>query len=86
MARRRRFSQQYGIDFHETFSPVAKITTVILLIAIAASKNWKLRQMDVKNAFLHKEIDKQISWNNNVVLKFQEGRIISANCEKHYMD
>ena len=38
----RGFSQQYRLDYDETFSPVAKITTTRVLIALAASKSWKL--------------------------------------------
>ena len=56
----RGFSQQYGLDYDETFSPVSKNTMVRVLIALVASKSWVLWQMDVKNVFLHGELDKEI--------------------------
>ena len=47
------FHQQYGIDFDETFSPVIKPPTVRLILSLAVQFNWPLRQLDVRNAFLH---------------------------------
>ncbi|KAI3828108.1 hypothetical protein L1987_02205 [Smallanthus sonchifolius] len=47
------FHQQYGKDFFDTFSPVAKPITIRTILSIALAKNWQLRQLDVNNAFLH---------------------------------
>lgn len=52
--------QEYGVDYEETFAPVAKMTTVRTIIAIAASQNWPLHQMDVKNVFLHGDLKEDI--------------------------
>ncbi|KAJ0601440.1 putative RNA-directed DNA polymerase [Helianthus annuus] len=56
----RGFSQQYGIDYEDTFSPVAKLTTIRVVIAVAASKNWVMHQMDVNNAFLYGDLNHTI--------------------------
>jgi hypothetical protein len=47
------FSQQAGIDYGETFAPVARLDTVRILLAIIAQHKWKVYQMDVKSSFLN---------------------------------
>jgi len=47
------FHQQAGVDYFETFSPVVKLATVRLVLSIAVSCKWPLRQLDVSNAFLY---------------------------------
>ncbi|KAH9658644.1 hypothetical protein KPL70_023573 [Citrus sinensis] len=46
------FHQRPGVDFHDTFSPVVKPTTVRIVLSIAVSHGWELRQLDINNAFL----------------------------------
>ena len=54
------YTQTYGIDYYETFAPVAKMNTVRILFSIAVNQNWKLYQMDVKNAFLQGTLEEEV--------------------------
>ena len=51
------YSQVEGIDYGETFAPVARLESIRLLIAYASHHNFKLQQMDVKSAFLNGPIN-----------------------------
>ncbi|GJZ21903.1 putative RNA-directed DNA polymerase [Tanacetum coccineum] len=53
-------TQTYGIDYEETFSPVADIRAIRILIAIAAYYDYEIWQMDVKTAFLNGRLDEDI--------------------------
>eukprot|EP00253_Pinus_taeda_P007217 PITA_07217 len=54
------FSQVEGIDYTETFSPVAKMNSIRLVLSLAASLKWEVHQMDVKSAFLHGDLHEEI--------------------------
>ena len=57
------YTQKYGIDYEDTFAPVAKMNTIRVLISLAENLNWPLRQFDVKNAFLNRTIDEKVYMN-----------------------
>ncbi|KAL2251532.1 UNVERIFIED_CONTAM: Retrovirus-related Pol polyprotein from transposon RE1 [Sesamum indicum] len=54
------YNQIEGIDYLESFSPVANVVSVRTLIALAALAGWELHQLDVNNAFLHKNLDEEL--------------------------
>ncbi|WVZ81763.1 hypothetical protein U9M48_029105 [Paspalum notatum var. saurae] len=54
------FCQKEGIDYEETFAPVARLEAIRILLAFAASKGFKLQQMDIKSAFLNGFIEEEV--------------------------
>jgi hypothetical protein len=54
------YAQTYGIDYEETYSPIARMTTVRAIIAMEASKGWSLHRMDVKDVFLHGDLQEEM--------------------------
>ena len=56
----KRYAQKEGIDFNEIFSPVVRLTTVRVVLAMCATLNLHLEQLDVKTAFLHEDLEEEI--------------------------
>lgn len=54
------YTQTKGLDYMDIFSPVAKVTNFILLLATATSKQWNFIQLDVNNAFLYSDLEEEV--------------------------
>ena len=74
------YTQKEGEDFFDTYSPVARLTTIRVLLSLAASYGLLVHQMDVKTAFLNGELEEEIYMDqpNGFVSKGQEGWFVSC--------
>ena len=72
-----------GIDYTETFAPIAKMVTVKTFLAVAAAQNWEIHQMDVHNALLHGDLQEEMYMKLPQVFRLQVwGKSVSF--ENHY--
>ena len=54
------YAQTYGVDYFDTFSPVAKLTSIRLFISLATTHGWDLHQLDIKKVFLHGDLAEKV--------------------------
>lgn len=73
------YAQVFGVDFLETFAPVARLDTIRLVLALAAQKGWKMFQLDVKSAFLNGYLQEEI------YVEQLEGFAITGQEDKAYL-
>ena len=69
------FNQEYGIDYEQTFAPIARVTSVRSLLAIAATKQWPLFQIDVKNAFLNGDLSEEVYMTPTPGIQLPQGHV-----------
>lgn len=75
----RGFSQVHGIDYDETFSPVAKFSSIRMILAVATSEGLLLRQFDIKTAFLYGDLDEEIFMKQPVGFSDSSQRVCRLN-------
>jgi hypothetical protein len=54
------YSQEYGIDYEETFSPVVRFETIRVVLSLAAQQGWEIYQFDVKSVFLNGPLQEEV--------------------------
>jgi hypothetical protein len=76
------YTQKVGKDFFDTYSPVSTLTTIHVLLLLAASHGLLIHQMDVKTTFLNREMEEEIYMTqpDGFVVKGQEDKV--CNLEK----
>ena len=86
------YAQTYRVDYSDTFSPVAKLTSIRLFISLATTHGWDLYQLDIKNVFfLHGEMQRKFIWSNLPGLLLRErlaefvGRLVVVVSANHHM-
>jgi len=73
------FNQQFGSDYTETFSPVSKPVTVRLILTLANTHGWPLKQLDFNNAFLNEILEEKVYMTSLLALNL----MTSLSCADH---
>ena len=76
----KRFTKEYGIDYEETFAPIACISSVCVLLAVAAASKWDIFQMDVKNAFLNGDLSEEVYMQPPPGLSVESNKVCHLRC------
>lgn len=80
------FTQAYGIDYRETFAPIAKLNTIYVLISLVSKLDWPLNQLDIKNAFLNGDLEEEVYMDILPELNILLQPTKSANLRNPYID
>ncbi|GKA86839.1 ribonuclease H-like domain-containing protein [Tanacetum coccineum] len=76
-------SQQLGVDFDETFSPVVKPATICMVLSLVVSRKWPIHQLDVKNAFLNGDLSDTVCMHQP--LSFVDARFPNHGSQVAYL-
>lgn len=75
----RGFSQQYGIDYFETFSPVVRLESLRMLLAIGAIYDYEIEQMDIVSAYLISKLEDELYLETPEGVSIPEGKVLRLN-------
>ena len=74
------FTQEYGIDYEETFAPIARISSVCALLVVAAASKWDIFQIDVKNAFFNGDLSEKVYMQPPPSLSVESNKVCHLRC------
>ena len=69
------YTQTYGIDYQETFAPVAKMNSVKVILSLVINLDWSLKRFDVKNVFLHGDLLEEVHMDPPPGFTQKEGKV-----------
>ena len=76
------FNQKEGIDYTETFAPIAKMNTIGTILSLVSSYKWEINQMDVKISFLNGDINEDIYMQQPLIFFTAKNSILICKLQK----